>query len=85
MKDVEATFLSAIASLQQQGRKIPNFMILQDKGRFRIALRSTQEPVITFGDWAVTTISPREFVIMAKSSQAILDKLEKESKQSKGG
>jgi len=81
MKDVEAEFLSAIASLQKQGRKVAPFMVLQDKGRFRVALRSTQEPVITFGDWTVATISPREFVMMTKISKAIIDKLEEEARE----
>lgn len=58
MEDAEAQFLKAMGIAQRQLGRLPDFMVKTERDRVRLALRSKLEPIITFGEWTVATISP---------------------------
>ncbi len=81
MKDAEAEFLEAIGMNKEQYDKIPNFRVKTAKGdKIKLILRSKLEPVHTYGDLAMVTISMEDFVYMAEHFQHIVDIITKRQK-----
>ena len=79
MDEAELQFIQALGISRQQLGELPDFMVRTEKGKVRLALRSKLERIITFHDWAIITISPRDFVNMSKSISGILDDLQKKA------
>lgn len=80
MEDILGEFLKAIGAAQQQLGKAPDFMVKAEKDKVKIALQSKSEPLVTFGDWAFVTVSPRDFINMVQNFQTILTDLQKQPK-----
>lgn len=85
MEDAEYQFLRAMGITQQQLGRVPDFMVRTEAGKVRIALRSKLEAVFTFGNWAVVTVSPQDFVAMTRNFQAVLSDLQKQERQQPRG
>ncbi len=80
MEDEELKFLKMIGMAKKDIGKVPDFMVKAEKGKVTVVMRSKLEELKTFGQWAVVTISPQDFVNMANNFQAMLLDLKRRGK-----
>jgi hypothetical protein len=70
--DDELAFLKAIGLSKRELQKNPDFMVKPSKDKVSIAICSKLEPLSTFGEYALITLSPQDFFRLSTSFQAII-------------
>ncbi len=73
MEDPESYFLRAIGAMKRDIGELPDFMVKgEPPDKIRLVFKSKIEPPITFGDWTVITVSPKDFGTLSQMYPGIM-------------
>ncbi len=84
MADREKEWIGRLAEAKTVGGDRQYIIVQRGHGRVEVAMRSEPEPLLRIGDWAIVTLSPRQFVIWSEMFKAIIAHAQRKHKPSSG-
>ena len=77
MADREKEWIDKLAKAKSLGKEDPHLLVQTGHDKIEIALHSELEPLLKIGDWAVVTVSPRQFVLWSEMLKTIIEDAQK--------
>ena len=85
MADREKEWIDRLAKAKSLGGEQRYILVQTGRGKVEVAVRSELAPLLKIGDWAIVTLSPRQFVIWSEMFKTIIEHAQKKHKPSPGG
>jgi hypothetical protein len=77
MADREKDWIDKLAKVKTLGKEEPHLLVHTSRDKIEIALHSELGSPLKIGDWAVVTVSPRQFVLWSEMFKKIIEDAQK--------
>jgi len=77
MADREKEWIEKLAKVKSLSEEDPHLLVQTGRDKIEIALYSKLAPLLKIGDWAVITVSPRQFVLWSEIFKKIIEGAQK--------